>query len=75
MKQIILIATLLAGLNVSGAPVCSKFCNPDKSKPCGNACIAKDVMCRKPWTTACVGTASAKTKVSYANPKHVDKAP
>lgn len=73
MKKLI-IASVLFCLNAAGAPVCSKYCNPDRSKPCGNACIPKENSCRKAWTTACVGDKPKASKVSYT-PKHVDKAP
>ena len=74
MKYILTIALLMQGFGAS-AQICTKYCNPEKSKPCGNACIPKDNQCRKDWTTACVGIRPATAKQSYATPKHVNKAP
>jgi hypothetical protein len=34
---------------------CTRYCNPEKSKPCGKSCISKDFTCHKTVTTACAG--------------------
>lgn len=55
---------------------CSRYCHPDRSKPCGSSCIAKDLTCRKSWTTACVGVNPNKGgKPGYENPKKVYSRP
>lgn len=62
---------------IFAAESCSRYCNPERSKPCGNACIPLQNNCRKSWTTACVGErpASERGGKVYANPTKVDKAP
>ena len=47
---------------------CTRYCNPEKSKPCGKSCISKDFTCHKPVTTACSGTRpDSKGKKSSQN--------
>lgn len=62
---------------VFAAESCSRYCNPERSKPCGGACIPLANNCRKSWTTACSGErpASERGGKVYANPTKVDKAP
>lgn len=71
MKTILLTLVLL-GSGSAFAQECSRMCNPEKSKPCGNGCISKHLMCTKSWTTACVGTKELQKKKTYAEPKHVN---
>ena len=59
----------------ASAAQCSRYCNPEVSKPCGQGCITKDFTCRKSWTTACVGVKPKTAKPGYENPKHVDTVP
>jgi hypothetical protein len=69
-----IITIMLLSISASGAPVCSKYCNPMKSKPCGSACISNNNACHKSWTTACVGERPAADKQGMT-PRHVDQAP
>lgn len=86
-KLIITVATLSA---LSSAPVfaqeaatsgeqrvCSAYCNPEVSNPCGKGCVSKTKSCRKSWTTACSGENPNKGGKSYApnEVKHVSEAP
>jgi hypothetical protein len=73
-KIIILVLVTMANL-ASAADKCSRYCTPGKSKPCGAACIPQDSLCRKSWTTACLGERPAEAEKSYSNPKHVDERP
>lgn len=54
------------------AETCTKYCNPERSRPCGNACVALGSSCHKPTTTACVGARTKKVSQNYTNPKHVE---
>lgn len=54
MKQMIL-ATIVALVSLQANAECTRYCNPEKSKPCGKSCISKDFQCHKPVTTACSG--------------------
>lgn len=75
MTKLILITGLLLVSTVAmSAP--TKYCNPEKSKPCGNACISLTKQCRTPWTTAVSGIRPASEKgKSFSSPKYVEKAP
>lgn len=73
-KIVVMFALVVLSANAQGADVCSKYCNPERSKPCGNSCIPKANSCRKTWTTACVGERPESAKPSYT-PKHVNQAP
>lgn len=80
LKAIAIIIGMFLGSTIYNAvhaagPTCSKYCSPAVSTPCGNACIPKDKICRKDWTTACVGERPKSAKKGYKNPKHVNKAP
>lgn len=75
MKMLIMSIVFLGSITANAAgEQCSKMCNPEISKPCGNACISKSNNCHKPWTTACVGIRSSGGK-SYEKPQHVSSAP
>jgi hypothetical protein len=73
MKALIL-SLLLVGSVTQAADSCPRYCNPEKSKPCGAGCISKDLTCRKDWTTSCVGVRENK-KVGYSTPKFVSQRP
>lgn len=71
--NILIIITVLLSAALSNA---GGYCNPERSKPCGNGCIALYKQCRTPWTTMKVGVNPNKSsKPVYANPKLVEKAP
>ena len=73
-KLILITGLLLASTVAMSAP--TKYCNPEKSKPCGNACISLTKQCRTPWTTAVSGIRPASEKgKSFSSPKYVEKAP
>lgn len=73
--RLLFVTMLLASSANAAGPLCSKYCNPEASKPCGNACIPKGSICHKAWTTACSGERPKASGVSFDNPKHVDVAP
>lgn len=73
MKKLILLV-LLVGSVGQAADNCPRYCNPEKSKPCGAGCISKDLVCRKDWTTSCVGIKPSESK-GYATPKFVTTRP
>ena len=53
MKALILGSLLIFSINANAE--CARYCNPEKSKPCGKGCISKDYTCHKPVTTSCAG--------------------
>ena len=63
-KNLLVAAVLLQGVSALAAD-CTRYCNPEKSKPCGKSCIAKDFTCHKPVTTACVGKRPDKKAWQY----------
>lgn len=64
--------TLLVFLINNAMADCTQYCHPDRSKPCGNACISKYKVCTKSWTTACSGERPATAKKVYENPTKVE---
>lgn len=58
-KNLLVAAVLLQGVSALAAD-CTRYCNPEKSKPCGKSCISKDFTCHKPVTTACSGKKPGK---------------
>lgn len=74
MKKLLALVTIFA-LNAQAADTCSMYCNPEKSIPCGHACIPKQKLCRTSWTTACSGVRPATAEKFYSSPKHVDQRP
>jgi hypothetical protein len=83
MKQLslILCITLLASITLASElkpfqPKSGhKYCNPEVSKPCGNACISLAKQCRVPWTTSISGKRPATAKASFDAPRYVESAP
>lgn len=60
----------------SKAATTTKYCNPDKSKPCGKGCIPLAKQCHVPWTTSKVGINPNKgSGPVYANPTYQETAP
>ena len=51
------------------------YCDPAKSKPCGQGCISLDKTCRKDWTTSKAGKRPTSAKPGFANPKFVTEVP
>lgn len=71
--NILIIITVLLSAHLSNA---AGYCNPERSKPCGNGCISLNKQCRTPWTTKKVGVNPNKSsKPVYDKPKFVEKAP
>lgn len=56
---IVLASMVLASLAHAADPVGTRYCNPEKSKPCGNACISKAFTCHKGPGLAKAGTRPA----------------
>lgn len=53
-----------------------KYCNPERSKPCGHGCIPLAKQCHVPWTTSKVGINPNKgSGPVYANPTYQETAP
>jgi len=63
MKMFLISAIALVSLQANAE--CTRYCNPEKSKPCGKSCISKDFQCHKPVTTACSGTKPGKGQALY----------
>jgi hypothetical protein len=71
LHTLTIILTLFGAVDASA--VCTRYCNPNVSKPCGKSCISKYNQCHKPWTTACSGTnPNSGSKPVYNTPKHVE---
>lgn len=45
MKSLILVLVMLGAGTVNASDV--RYCNPERSKPCGNSCIQKSFSCTK----------------------------
>ena len=73
--SLLFILVALAYGMMASADTCSRYCNPELSKPCGGACIALTKSCHKDWTTACVGEKPKSKLLSFDSPKHVDAKP
>lgn len=72
MNLIVILSILLSSI-VSNA---QGYCNPERSKPCGNGCISLNKTCRTSWTTMKVGINPNKSsKKGYDKPQFVEKAP
>lgn len=50
-KKVIAIQALFALMHAASAIAAPSQCNPEKSKPCGRACIRKEYKCHKPTPT------------------------
>jgi len=72
MYKFLTVLVFLASVNAS-----AKYCNPEVSRPCGKACISKELACHKNWTTNDVGVAPSKQGKEYSTDevKRVDMAP
>lgn len=69
MKKFLMIA-VLSLVSIQASADCTRYCNPEKSKPCGKSCISKDFTCHKPVTTACSG--KKPTKTSFYTPSETE---
>lgn len=75
MKKLLTLFVVFT-VNAQAAEVCSMYCNPERSKPCGGACISLTKQCHKSWTTACIGENPNKGNGPvYATPMKVNEAP
>ncbi len=77
MSKFILVAMVFISGVANAADSCKRYCNPDRSKPCGAACIPLDSVCRKSWTTSCSGERPAEDRggKAYDKPKFVSERP
>jgi hypothetical protein len=74
--KLLVIGAMLASLDLAMSETVIKYCNPEKSKPCGQACIPKASLCRKSWTTNKVGIRPKSEKgQSFETPKFVSEVP
>jgi len=75
----IITATLALTIALTIASVSANaqsYCNPERSKPCGNGCISLVKTCRTSWTTSKIGINPNKAgKKGYETPKFVEKVP
>lgn len=68
--------TLLTIASMFAIDAQAGYCNPERSKPCGGACIALDKTCRKSWTTMKVGVnPDAGAGKGYDKPTFVSERP
>ena len=63
MKMFLIALVSIVSLNANAD--CTRYCNPEKSKPCGKGCISKEFTCHKPVTTSCSGTKPGKKQAFY----------